>query len=39
LDFLVRGFGGALGVGAARALDGRGPRPGWSLLVIFGSSI
>jgi hypothetical protein len=39
LDFLVRGFGGALGIGAARALDGRGPQPGWSLLVIFGSSI
>lgn len=38
LDFLVRGFGGALGIGAARALDGRGPRPGWSALVIFGSS-
>jgi len=39
LDFLVRAFGGALGVGAARALDGRGPRPGWSALVVFDSSI
>jgi hypothetical protein len=39
LDFLLRGFGGALGIGAARALDGRGPNPGWSLLVVFGSSI
>jgi hypothetical protein len=39
LDFLVRGFGGALGIGAARALDGRGPRPGWSALIVFGSSI
>ena len=39
LDFLVRGFGGAVGIGAARALDGRGPRPGWSVLIVFGSSI
>ena len=39
LDFLVRAFGGALGIGAARALDGRGPRPGWSALIVFGSSI
>jgi hypothetical protein len=39
LDFLVRAFGGALGIGAARALDGRGPTPGWSLLIAFGSSI
>jgi hypothetical protein len=39
LDFLVRGFGGAVGLGAARSLDGRAPQPGWSLLVVLGSSI
>ncbi|HZS60058.1 MAG TPA: hypothetical protein VFA43_12365 [Gemmatimonadaceae bacterium] len=39
VDFLVRAFGGALGVGAARALNGGGPHPGWSALIIFGSSI
>jgi hypothetical protein len=39
LDFLLRVFGGAAGIGAARSLDGRAPLPGWQLLIVFGSSI